>query len=83
MKTAIFFQSELKDPYAFYESMLKENPVCRDDGKKCWVIYSHAGCKSILSNPFTYIPSVSPKNAGTSLAELFVKSQISNIYENN
>ncbi len=62
MKKAIFFQSELKDPFAFYESMLKENPVCRDDGKKFWAIYSYAGCKSILNNPFAYIPSVSPKN---------------------
>jgi cytochrome P450 len=53
---------KLKNLYAFYESMLKENPVCWDDGNKCWVIYSHAGCKSILNNPFAYIPSVGPKN---------------------
>ena len=62
MPPTLFFQSEIKNPYLLYETMLKENPVYWDEGNKLWAIYSYTGCLSILNNPATHIPSINFNN---------------------
>jgi cytochrome P450 len=58
MSTTLFLQSEIKEPYNFYETMLMENPVYWDDEKKHWAIYSYEDCKVTLSSASAHVPPV-------------------------
>jgi cytochrome P450 len=61
LEPTISFLSDLKDPFALYETMRIENPVHWDEEKNVWEVYSYSGCKSILSSPFAYVHSIDPK----------------------
>ena len=56
--TTTFLQSEVKEPYKIYETMLSDNPVYWDPENKLWAIYSYAYCKAILNNDMAHIPTV-------------------------
>ncbi|MDP4261175.1 MAG: cytochrome P450 [Bacteroidota bacterium] len=62
MTATLFLQSAVRDPYAIYETMLKENPVFWDQANNLWAIYSYENCKAALVNPLTRIPDVNPNN---------------------
>ncbi|MEP6712943.1 MAG: cytochrome P450 [Ferruginibacter sp.] len=62
MKTILFLQSEIKDPYKFYEEMLHEHPVYREEANRLWAIYSYEYCKAILNNPAADIPALNQNN---------------------
>ena len=58
MHPALFLQSELQDPYAFYKIMRNENPVYWDEKNNLWAIYSYRDCIEVLQNVAVHIPSV-------------------------
>lgn len=60
--TTLFLQSEMKDPFAFYEKMLTGHPVYNDEVNGLWAVYSYAHCVALLQHPFTGIPAFNPGN---------------------
>lgn len=62
MPTTLFFQSDIKDPYAVYESMLDKHPIFWDKPNQIWAIYSHEHCTDILNNTNAIIPTINPDN---------------------
>jgi cytochrome P450 len=62
MKSAVFLQSDVNDPYDMYSEMLATSPVFWDDMNKLWVIYSYADCRRILTEPAAHIPVLNNKN---------------------
>ncbi|MFT3827686.1 MAG: cytochrome P450 [Chitinophagaceae bacterium] len=74
MKTALFPQSEMQDPYAFYDEILANSPVWWDDVNKIWAVYPYDYCNSILNHPLTAIPPVS--TAGFDPAALVIASNL-------
>lgn len=54
--STLFLQSEIKDPYAVYQKMIKEDPVYWDETNKIWAIYSYEFCVAILQNTNAHIP---------------------------
>ena len=54
----LFLQSEIKDPYIHYESMLRENPVYFDPATNLWAIHSYEDCSLALSHISTNIPGI-------------------------
>jgi cytochrome P450 len=42
--------------------MLLSNPVFWDDKNKLWAIYSYAGCRRILTDPYAQIPALNNRN---------------------
>jgi cytochrome P450 len=62
MPTTLFLQSEIKDPYKLYETMLVDSPVYWDETNRLWAIYSYEDCKSILNNDSAHIPEINPNN---------------------
>lgn len=59
--TTIFLQSEVKEPYKIYETMLSDNPIYWDNVNNLWAIYSYEYCKAILTNDMAHIPMVDKK----------------------
>jgi cytochrome P450 len=59
--TTTFLQSEVKEPYKIYETMLSDNPIYWDNENNLWAIYSYANCKAILTNDMAHIPMVNKK----------------------
>ena len=57
MKSTIFLQSDVEDPFELYERMRVYNPVYWDDINNTWAVYSYEYCKLILKSSFVYIPS--------------------------
>jgi cytochrome P450 len=55
MQTAIFLQSEVRDPYAIYANLPS---IFWDDINHIWALYSYAHCKKILTHPAALIPAV-------------------------
>src|SRR4051794_19752128 len=55
MQTAIFLQSEVRDPYALYTNFPS---IFRDDINNIRAVYSYAYCKTILTHPAAIIPAV-------------------------
>lgn len=62
MTTTLFLQSEMQDPYGFYETMLSQNPVYWDETNQIWALYSYEGCAAILSSSAAHIPEINPNN---------------------
>ncbi|MEO5594205.1 MAG: cytochrome P450 [Chitinophagaceae bacterium] len=62
MHPTLFFQSEIKNPYLLYETMLKENPVYWDEISQLWAVYSFSACESVLKNTGAYVPVINPDN---------------------
>lgn len=62
MSPTLFFQSDSKDPYSVYKTMLEEHPIFWDETNQIWVIYSHEYCTEILNSPNVNIPSINPNN---------------------
>ncbi|RZJ53125.1 MAG: cytochrome P450 [Flavobacterium sp.] len=58
--STLFLQSEIKNPYSFYQKMIKENPVYWDETNKIWAIYSYEDCLEILQNENAHIPAFPP-----------------------
>ncbi|MEO8404454.1 MAG: cytochrome P450 [Chitinophagaceae bacterium] len=58
----LFLQSEVQDPYSFYDRMLLTDPVYFDKQNNIRAIYSYAGCKEIFTNAAACIPDVNPGN---------------------
>jgi cytochrome P450 len=56
MKSVLFLQSEVENPYSVYEEMLLANPIYRDDANNIWAVYSYENCKAVLNNPAALIP---------------------------
>lgn len=56
--TTLFLQSEIKNPYPFYEKMIAENPVYWDETNKIWAVYSYEHCVEILKNENAHIPQL-------------------------
>ena len=62
MINTLFLQSEVKNPYKFYEQMLCDCPVFWDSINELWAIYSYRNCKEILFDPAIQIPSINCSN---------------------
>jgi cytochrome P450 len=56
MRSVIFLQSEIENPYSIYEEMLLTNPVYRDDANNIWAVYSYKHCKAVLNSQAALIP---------------------------
>lgn len=55
--SSLFLQSEVKNPYSFYQKMIAENAVYWDETHKIWALYSYAACIEILNNTAAHIPA--------------------------
>ncbi|WP_282080979.1 cytochrome P450 [Aquimarina algiphila] len=62
MKKLLFLQSEVKNPFALYEIMLKEGSIHWDKENKTWVSYSYDACTTILNSADVLIPQIDEKN---------------------
>lgn len=62
MSSTLFLQSDTKNPYLIYKTMLEKHSVCWDETNKIWAIYSYEDCISILKNPKAQIPAINPNN---------------------
>jgi cytochrome P450 len=62
MSPTLFLQSDIKNPYAIYKTMLEEHPVFWDETNQIWAIYSHEYCVEILNSPNVNIPVINPNN---------------------
>ncbi|MFD1601726.1 cytochrome P450 [Flavobacterium artemisiae] len=56
--TTLFLQSEIKNPYPFYEKMTVENPIYWDETNKIWAVYSYEHCVEVLKNENAHIPQL-------------------------
>lgn len=62
MSSSLFLQSDVRDPFSIYKTMLDENPIYWDDENKIWAIYSYKYCVEILKNTQAYIPVINQNN---------------------
>jgi cytochrome P450 len=62
MPPTLFFQSDIKDPYSVYKTMLDNHPIFWDETNQIWAIYSHEYCTEILNSPNVNIPAINPNN---------------------
>ena len=60
MHTALFRHSDIQDPYGFYATMSRENPVIRDKDSGAWILYSYSHCRQLLHNDLAHIPVQAP-----------------------
>ncbi|MBO9586052.1 MAG: cytochrome P450 [Flavobacterium sp.] len=60
--STLFLQSEIKNPYLFYQKMMDQNPVHWDESNKIWAVYSYEYCTEILNHKSAQIPAVSENN---------------------
>lgn len=60
MNGALFLQSEMVDPYAFYADRRARSPVTWDAANRIWAVYSYAACRSLLDSAAARIPGQSP-----------------------
>jgi cytochrome P450 len=60
MSGALFLQSQVADPYAFYADRLARAPLTWDDANGIWAAYSYAGCRRLLDNAAARIPASQP-----------------------
>ncbi|TDW47229.1 pimelate synthase BioI [Flavobacterium sp. 270] len=56
--SCLFLQSEIENPYSFYQKMIEENPVYWDEANQIWAVYSYEYCTAILKNENAHIPSL-------------------------
>ena len=62
MKSAVFLQSDVSNPFDIYSEMLAANPVFWDVKNKLWAIYSYNGCRRVLTEPAARIPQLNNSN---------------------
>lgn len=62
MLSTLFFQSDIKDPYHVYKTMLNRHPMFWDEANQIWAIYSHEYCTKILNSHKVHIPVINPDN---------------------
>lgn len=62
MQTALFRHSDIRDPYGFYATMLRKNPLIRDKDSGAWIVFSYAHCQRLLHNEQAQIPGQAPKD---------------------
>lgn len=55
--SSLFLQSEIENPYSFYQKMIEENPVYWDETNKIWAVYSYEHCSAILRNTNSHVPA--------------------------
>ena len=60
--SSLFLQSEIENPYAFYQKMAEENPVYWDQTNKIFAVYSYEFCVAILKNENAHIPAFPPNS---------------------
>lgn len=60
--SSLFLQSEIKNPYSFYQKMIEENPIYWDETNQIWAVYSYEYCVEILQNTNVHIPALHPNN---------------------
>lgn len=60
--STLFLQSEVKDPYSFYQKMISGNPVYWDETHKIWALYSYEACTEILNHTAAHIPAFPENN---------------------
>src|SRR5256885_13997713 len=76
MKTSLFLQSEMKDPYKLYNEMLLNTPVLRDESNNLWVTYTYKNCETILTHSSMEIPGLNNKGLNEyalAIAERFAR----------
>ncbi|MCC9071626.1 cytochrome P450 [Flavobacterium sp. F-65] len=62
MPSTLFLQSDIKNPYSIYETMLNSHPIFWDEANQIWAIYSHKHCIEILNSPHVHIPVSNQNN---------------------
>ena len=58
----LFLQSELSDPYAFYQQMLERHPIVYDEANRFWAVYGYRACQEVLTVSSVHIPAQSQIN---------------------
>lgn len=72
--SSLFLQSEVQNPYSFYQKMIKENPVYWDETNKIWAVYSYEYCIEILKNTNAHIPVFPPNENLNQYATEIIKN---------
>ncbi|MCV9930321.1 cytochrome P450 [Flavobacterium sp. LS1R49] len=62
MPSSLFLQSDIKNPYSIYKTMLDEHAIYWDETNKIWAIYSHEYCTEILNSTNVHIPIINRDN---------------------
>ncbi|HVU98289.1 MAG TPA: cytochrome P450 [Puia sp.] len=52
------------DIYQIYRERREKTPVCWDEQRRLWAVYSYRFCQQVLSHPATLIPPVADGNLG-------------------
>jgi len=79
MRSSLFLQSEVRDPFLYYQGMLKENPAYWDESCAHWVLYSYEFCRAILNNPHAGIPSITNSFVGLNECALLMSSKLARL----
>ncbi|MFV8326267.1 cytochrome P450 [Flavobacterium sp. ZS1P14] len=80
MTTSLFLQSEIKDPYRFYQTMHTQNPVYWDEKNQIWALYSYDACEIILKSSFAHIPEINSNNEqGLNNCALQISNQLARL----
>lgn len=72
--STLFLQSEIKNPYSFYQKMIEENPIYWDETNKIWAIYSYEFCAKILNNKNAQIPTFIPNENLNEYASVIIRN---------
>lgn len=70
--STLFLQSEVKNPYSFYQKMIAENPVYWDETNKIWGLYSYEACTEILNHSDAHIPAFPSNDTLTKYASIII-----------
>ena len=79
MHSSLFLQSEVRDPFRYYQTMLKENPAYWDESCSHWVLYSYHFCRALLNNPHAGIPSITNSFVGLNECALLMSSKLARL----
>ncbi|WP_166921776.1 cytochrome P450 [Flavobacterium poyangense] len=71
---SLFLQSEIENPYPFYQKMIEDHPVYWDETNKIWAVYSYAACLELLNNTDAHIPGFPPNDKLNKHARLILKN---------
>lgn len=63
MMNMLFLQSEVSDPYAFYEQILERHPIVYDEANRLWAVYGYRACQEVLTASSAHIPAQSQTNS--------------------
>jgi len=76
MHSSLFLQSEARDPFLYYQTMLEENPAYWDESCAHWVLYSYEFCRALLNNSRAGIPSIMNSFVGLNEYALAMSSKL-------